>query len=267
LGGENSKESLIQSRNGGGILGSFSTGKNSTFLVSDEVRRDPDRTLHSKRIVFLANLLRALYLPTTLSTLTERPVSSKISLVIASSGDSFISSPPPGNTQTGTSLLKTRRTLLASGPKTIPITLLTSICKFILVISIFCLCSCSSDSRIWVQTQRLDESYLASSFVGSPNPLQKGFRGTQIVISWAIPREKFAPDLSLILEARFDDLSCKSFKFCLGQSRGSLTNDFLDTPNVLSYKVQIVSPLGGVIASWSHPLWVDPFVLQNESTF
>jgi len=84
------------------------------FFVSLLKVATPPTILHSKKAIFSLRILR-FKIVNGLTTSTSNPVSSLVSRMTPASGDSPLSSPPPGNSQRERSLLSTMRTFCLSG--------------------------------------------------------------------------------------------------------------------------------------------------------
>lgn len=211
------------------------------------------------------SLFTGVYKAMHLFILTVKPVSSRISRMTASSGDSCGSTPPPGSTQTGTSRLLTRSTSVFSFIKMTPITLL---------ISFFCICllgGCYKDN-LYVQQEWVDGSFLASSKVCSPDPRQSHPPiGQRLIIGWDFPKSLFQEGLTLVATVRLWDNSQQEFRKAITRKREVIEYFFQNDQEgidlrILTYKIQILGPDGKEVRVWEHHLWTELIDLDKRSS-
>jgi hypothetical protein len=122
-----------------------------------------------------------------------------------------------------------------------------------------------------VQQEWITKSYLASTFVGSPDERQKSPPyGQKILISWDFPLNLFEENLSVTAAVRLYNLEEKIFTHKVQRKRGWKTYYFAN-PNqstdldILTYKVEVRNNEGKIIETWEHPLWTNPIQITQES--
>ena len=145
---------------------------------------------------------------------------------MARSGLSPASMPPPGKTQTGTSLRLMRRMEFPSWEKTAPATLLGIMasrirnCFWICNIAFLLFASCYRN-HLYVQQEWIDRDSLASVHIGTPDPRQKNPpEGQRLLIAWDFPRSLYQQGLTVWATVRFWDEKQESLFCPVDRKRG-----------------------------------------------
>lgn len=121
-----------------------------------------------------------------------------------------------------------------------------------------------------VSQQIINQEYLASTHVGSPDPRQSPpLYGRRLIISWQIPQEIYDQNPHIDLDVMFWNYTEERIPFTLGAKRGYVLytligEDFLNKKGILSYKAELVTQSGQVYRSWKQQLWVDLIKVEDE---
>ncbi len=131
-------------------------------------------------------------------------------------------------------------------------------------ISLFFIClnlaSCTQH-YFYVQQEKIDRNFLASSHIGTPDPRQENpTTGQRLLIRWNFPSEIFAKNLSLVTTVRFWDDQEVVLTEPIQRRTAFTTLFFASSPlekekRILTYRVQAISSQGEVVGWWEHPLW------------
>ena len=125
---------------------------------------------------------------------------------------------------------------------------------FIGITSLFFISSCYKN-HLYVQVEKLDRDFLASTHVDTPDYRQeKPPHGRRIIISWNFPKNLYEKDLFINLRVRFWDNTEALRVYNLHRKLG--TKDFyFEGKKILTYQVEIVSKDKEVIEVWRHQFW------------
>lgn len=119
------------------------------------------------------------------------------------------------------------------------------------------LSGCCTRDYLYVQEERVDRNFLASTHVGTPDPRQKNPpQGQRLLLAWGFPRKDYLKGLTLITTVRFWDEELKILSLPLERRFGSKAYFFQDQ-EILTYRVQAVSRDGEVISNWEHHFWTE----------
>lgn len=135
---------------------------------------------------------------------------------------------------------------------------------FLLLLS----CGCEK-YYLSVKREYVDQSKLASTFVGSPEPRQKNPpKGQELIIEWRLPPDALDEELILVLSVIYKNHSEDTICYPVDRRRGviiySLLNeDYKKTEGFLTYKAEIKSTQGIVVKEWKQQLWVDLIVIDD----
>lgn len=122
-----------------------------------------------------------------------------------------------------------------------------------------------------VRRQRVDQTYLASTHVGSPDPRQECPPcGQMVVIEWWVPRELLCQNPKICLHLVLWDYTQRTVVFPIDKRIGYETyfvigKDFESTCGIITYKAEIITEDGCVFRDWKHQLWVDLIQIEEES--
>ncbi|MBI5274389.1 MAG: hypothetical protein HY860_04980 [Chlamydiales bacterium] len=125
---------------------------------------------------------------------------------------------------------------------------------------LFVLSSCTS-SYIGVEKEYVDINSLASTFVGSPDPMQQNpSHGVRLWMDWEIPPHLWQEGFILTLKVIYKDYEEETFSFVMdlpkGQKSFELLNEKYDrTGGLLTYMAEVTSQHGEVLSDWKHQMW------------
>jgi hypothetical protein len=141
--------------------------------------------------------------------------------------------------------------------------------KYFLILFLIFLSSCYKN-HLYVQHEKMDISYLASTYIGSPDFRQKHPpEGQRISIAWDFPISVFREHLNLVLTVRFWDNNQSVFVYKIPRKRGYTFYKFQDDSEnkdkkILTYKVDIVNEDGSVVETWKHQFWKELIEINKD---
>lgn len=120
----------------------------------------------------------------------------------------------------------------------------------------------SSCSRYYLTCDRQSRSgsFLASSFVGSPDPLKNSpINGEQLVISWHVP-SSFENKAHVELHLTYWDYTQEIVNFTVKERLGQYTLEnlgatFDKNKGIIAYKAIMTDPQGKLFQTWQHQLY------------
>ncbi len=121
-----------------------------------------------------------------------------------------------------------------------------------------------------VAQQVINRDYLASTHVGSPDPLQcNPLYGRQLIISWQIPQEILNENPHVDLDIIFWNYTEERITYGVDAKRGYVLytlagSEYERMKGILSYKARLVTQNGRVYRDWEQQLWVDLIQIENE---
>ena len=130
-----------------------------------------------------------------------------------------------------------------------------------LLLPVFVLLASCGKQYLTVHQERIDRDFLASTFVGSPDPLQKAPPlGQRLILSWDFPLSLYREELTLFLTIRFWDNTEEKIAFAPERKRGIRTYFFenmeeLQSKKLLTYLVEAKNRQGKTVSTWQHQLW------------
>lgn len=128
-------------------------------------------------------------------------------------------------------------------------------------------------SGLYVQQEKIDVSYLASSYVNTPDPrAHRPFKGERLLVAWDFPLTIFRQKLSLFVTVRFFDQRQKVFFLPLKGKRGVESFYFPNLNNekkyqILTYKVSVLNATGEEVSVWKHHFWTNLIDIDQEDSF
>jgi len=130
------------------------------------------------------------------------------------------------------------------------------------------LCAACGRPTLMLQQQLVKPAYLASTNVGTPDPRTPP-KGQMIVAEWWLPRKIVNEHPTLRIEILFHDYSQDCVEFPIQTMIGYetysvLNNCFKQTGGLLSYKAEIISCDGEVLADWKHQLWTELITIDTD---
>ena len=110
---------------------------------------------------------------------------------------------------------------------------------------------------------------LASTFVGSPDPMQKFPPiGEEIVIEWWLPPDSLDEELTLMLKIIYRNYTEQTLIYPILQRRGEITfpllnEAFIESGGFLTYKVEIRTSDGEIMKEWEHRFWTNLITIED----
>ncbi|MBX9924571.1 MAG: hypothetical protein K2Y01_10715 [Rhabdochlamydiaceae bacterium] len=135
---------------------------------------------------------------------------------------------------------------------------------FLLLLS----CGCQK-YYLTLYQEKVDETSLASTYVGTPDPRQKDPPiGQKLILEWQIPKELIAEHPSLHLQVIYRNYAEAQFVYPISYKSGYIVyslvgEEYKKTGGLLSYRAQIQNQDGVVFRSWQHQLWVQLLHLEE----
>jgi len=132
--------------------------------------------------------------------------------------------------------------------------------RILILAAAFNLSSCYKN-HFYVQQERIDRDFLASTIVKTPDPRQQNPpSGQQLLVSWNFPRSVFEKGLSLCLSVRFWDDTQETTRQLIQRRRDYAVfffpSDFEGRDKrILTYRVWAVTEKGETVGEWEHPFW------------
>lgn len=115
-----------------------------------------------------------------------------------------------------------------------------------------------------VERRYIDAKSLASTYVKSPDPLQKHPpKGEQLWMYWHLPsyvmEQPLVLTLKVVMKNLEEDIVAYPIKTHIGRAVYSIMNDqYTRTGGVLTYRADITTVDGTTIESFKQQLWVKP---------
>jgi hypothetical protein len=136
------------------------------------------------------------------------------------------------------------------------------------LIFLFLLCFSCEKYYLSVKREAVDRMKLASTFVGSPDPLQKNPpKGQELILEWRLPEEALQEELVLVLSVIYKNHTEEKICYPIDRRRGVITysvlgSDYKKTDGFLTYKAEILNKDDSVIKQWKQQLWTDLIVID-----
>ncbi len=141
--------------------------------------------------------------------------------------------------------------------------------KFLFFVLFFLITSCYKN-YLYVHHEKMDRTYLASTYIGTPDPRQKHPPdGQRISISWDFPLSIYRENLTMITTIRFWDNKQDVFVHKISSKRGYISYKFQDntenkTKKILTYKVDVLNEDGDLVDQWKHQFWKELIKINKE---
>ncbi|QVL55083.1 MAG: hypothetical protein KFB95_07125 [Simkaniaceae bacterium] len=136
------------------------------------------------------------------------------------------------------------------------------------LIFLFLFCFSCEKYYLSVKREAVDRMKLASTFVGSPDPLQKNPpKGQELILEWRLPEEALQEELVLVLSVIYKNHTEEKICYPIDRRRGVVTysvlgSDYKETDGFLTYKAEILNKDDSVIKQWKQQLWTDLIVID-----
>ncbi|NGX28096.1 MAG: hypothetical protein K940chlam1_00271 [Candidatus Anoxychlamydiales bacterium] len=140
--------------------------------------------------------------------------------------------------------------------------------KYLLLFLPF-LTSCYKNN-LYVQHEKMDRNYLASTHVGTPDYRQQHPPdGQTLSIAWDFPLSVYRENLNMILTVRFWDNKQDIFSNKITRKRGYLRYKFQDdtddkSKKILTYKIDIFNEDGTLVDEWKHQFWKELIEINED---
>lgn len=121
-------------------------------------------------------------------------------------------------------------------------------------------------SYLTVQQKWIDRQSLASTFVESPDPLQKDpAYGKEVLIGWDFPLSVYKKKPYLLFTVRLWDQTETKYCYEVHQKRGFTSMFFSEkdpTKKLLTYKIDIYDKEDNILEAWEHQFWTKLIVSE-----
>ena len=121
-----------------------------------------------------------------------------------------------------------------------------------------------SREHLFVQSDYMTHDYLASTFVGSPDPMKdQDWIGQRLIVGWSVPKEYLEKrDIRLDLVLRYRNREEAIISFPLVERSGKyvyrlLKDDYREKRGLLTYQARIVAGENEILDKWTHQIWAD----------
>lgn len=121
-----------------------------------------------------------------------------------------------------------------------------------------------------MQHDKLNKEYLASTYIGTPDPRQKHPpEGQRISIAWDFPLSMYRENLTMTTTVRLWDNTQDVFIHKIDRKRGYKVYKFQDdtidkTKRILTYKIDITNEDGLIVEQWRHQFWKKQIKINKE---
>lgn len=131
-----------------------------------------------------------------------------------------------------------------------------------MIIMVIALCAGCQRQYLTARSEEINQEYLASCHVETPDPRSNGYCGQQVVVEWDLPDHiSCLPDLKLVLSMITAKHKFETSTIPIKQSYGyflykNINARFMQNGAILTYKAEIYSG-NQCIACWKQQGWVD----------
>lgn len=139
-----------------------------------------------------------------------------------------------------------------------------------LLLLVNALTSCMTET-LTVHTDYINHDHLASSYIGTPDPLREvALVGQRLIVSWWLPpRYKTHKQTEIQIKLRYGNREEREMiipiKKRLGWYVYTLPNqEYFDKKGIKTYYVQLWSD-GELVDEWKHQLWVNLIEFTDEA--
>lgn len=134
--------------------------------------------------------------------------------------------------------------------------------KILLLLSLLFLSGCYK-KHLFVQIESIDENFLASTHVNTPDWRQAHPPyGQRIIISWDFPLATYGKKLSFHITVRFWDNSEEVRTYALTRRLGTKVFYFENKNKtkdrkILTYRIQVLTEKNEIVETWKHQFWTN----------
>jgi hypothetical protein len=133
-----------------------------------------------------------------------------------------------------------------------------------LILKLLMLSGCYKN-HLYVQQEWVDEKYLASTRVHTPDPRQANPpKGQKLLVKWDFPKSQFDLRLTLLITVRFWDHSEQVFIRPVERRRDFIDLHFNDL-QILTYKVEVFTQSKELLEVWKHHFWTELIDVRADS--
>lgn len=142
--------------------------------------------------------------------------------------------------------------------------------QFIFLFLICVFCNGCQKSYVTVVQEKINRKYLASSFVDSPDPLQhEPPHERKLYVSWNIGSECEVEGCQIRISMIFRNRNTRTVDLPTPRRRGTMVysllgQDYCETQELLTYKVELLTKSGELLAFWRHQMWVNMITLEES---
>ncbi len=129
------------------------------------------------------------------------------------------------------------------------------------------LCGCEK-YYLSVKREYVDQSKLASTYVGSPDARQKNPpKGQELILEWRLPMESVDEKMVLVLDVLYKNYAQETISYPVLRRRGLviyslLGDEYKEKNGFLTYKAEIRTGEGEVLKEWKQQLWTELIVID-----
>lgn len=136
---------------------------------------------------------------------------------------------------------------------------------FFFSIAFFLFSSSCSSNYFYVQKEKVDRNFLASTHIHTPDPRQLDPpEGDSLLIRWDFPLSIFDESLSLIAKVRFCNTEEEVVIRPMFRKRDSCRL-FFPHQQILTYLVQAKNSSGDIVGQWEHQFWTEWIDIDREA--
>ena len=124
-----------------------------------------------------------------------------------------------------------------------------------------------------VHNETVNVNSLASTFVQSPDPLQKDPPvGRRLILEWKLPKNAIEEALSLDLRIIYKNYEEETLHFAIDRKRGVvffplLGEEYKKKKGFLTYRAEIKNKDGKILDEWKQQMWIDLIRIDKEDVF
>ncbi len=125
-------------------------------------------------------------------------------------------------------------------------------------------------NHLYVQSQVVDREFLASTYVGTPDPRQAHPPvGQRLSVGWNFPTDLFDQELTLVCTVRLWNQEEVERELVMESKRGA-ESFFFPAPDpehrILTYRVDVRNCAGEIVETWKHHFWTELIEVHSRSS-